>query len=216
MQHNAGLEVVPDHSGGLELADHYSGRDLESVDQSAGKIHPDNPYAQYQAHPQYVKQDGYTSLAENSITPQGRRRRAIPRIWYIGAALLLIIIIAAVLGGVLGSRARSGSTSSDAPATNSTTNSTGPSSSKSFNSNSTGLASIGYLDGSGIEKHRVYYQLPTNEIHESSWNDTGKTWYVSNDNVGVARSGSPLAATIGTTSQVNLEPMTLATCNSLC
>ena len=196
-----GLEVVPERSDGLQVADHYAGRDLETA---PGQFENDNdlairPYEQQYDHPPHIKQEGYTPLENNAITPQGRRR-GIPRLWYIlGAVLLLLVIIGAVVGGVLGSRSHSSSTAAD---------STTPSSSSTASSihNSTGLTSIGWLNTSvnpWEQHHRVYYQLPTNEIRESAWNSTGKTWYVLNNKIAVAKSGSPLSVSLGLRSGVS-------------
>lgn len=94
----------------------------------------------------------------------------------IGAVVLLLVVIIAVLGAVLGSRSRSPSPSS-------------------INSN-TGIAAVAWQDADNVLQYRVYYQTAKNEIRESTWYNTENAWYTTNDRIGLAMDGSPLAAAV--------------------
>lgn len=63
-------------------------------------------------------------------------------------------------------------------------------------SNNSSLASVAFNDTQGLMHHRVYYQDNTGTIKESSWNSSGKTWYVSNIAIGFAKPKTPLAAIV--------------------
>ncbi|KAF2151398.1 hypothetical protein K461DRAFT_322652 [Myriangium duriaei CBS 260.36] len=97
------------------------------------------PHAAYYArHPPEVVYPGQTQDAPPAAAPQATQRRGRRKLAIIlGAIIVLLVIVAAVLGGVLGSRARKDSASSNAPASaNSTspTNSATPSGSASGSS----------------------------------------------------------------------------------
>lgn len=191
---DASLEVVPDQSGGgIELDDRYNG--LEAVREKPGNDYyggleearekpgnglevVGNPPAGYQqpiGSPQYTRMDAAsngTYVATASAQHQKPRRSR--RTWYIwGAVILLLIIIIAVLGGVLGSRAHSGSTTTSNPPSPLSSPSTNTSSTSSTVSATNRLASIAWQNkNSNVITYRLYYQGNDLRIRESSWNST--------------------------------------------
>ena len=135
--------------------------------------------------------------------PAGQRKSRLSRkclCWTL-AALTVIAIVAAVVGGVLGTRRHGHSppppTSSTGP---SPANSTSPSPSPVYTNirNDTNLAAVAFNDSSSTMQYRVYFQDSDNFIKESSWNATNQKWYVSNTNITRAKAASPIAAaTVG-------------------
>ena len=116
---------------------------------------------------------------------------------------MILIIAAAALGGTLGSKSYQNhppsvpifnhtSPNATAPDTTSPNNFTALNITKSI-VNSTALASVAWQDANSVVHYRVYYQDSNNIIKESAWNDAQPKWYVSNEDIGMAKNGTPLA-----------------------
>ena len=71
-----------------------------------------------------------------------------------------------------------------------------PASSATAVSYNSGLAAIAFNDTGGLMHYRTYYQDNNGTVKESSWNSSGKTWYISNAAIGTAKLNSPLAAIV--------------------
>lgn len=123
--------------------------------------------------------------------PEALKRRQEKRIcglrkkpfWTILAAIILtIVILVAVLGGVLGSRAaKSKEQTSFMP--------------------TTALAAVNYTETSGVEHRRVYWQAENDDLYQSVWDSNSQSWEVSplnpNGSPGPkVKPGTPLAAYI--------------------
>ncbi|KAL9106220.1 MAG: hypothetical protein Q9227_008753, partial [Pyrenula ochraceoflavens] len=119
------------------------------------------------------------------------------------SALVVIVTIAAVLGGILASRR-----SSNGPRPSQDTSPNGAGSSNSSTPSSTtsaasllrsdsAIAAISFVDTSNMVQYRLYYQDPSNNIRESSWNASGGQWYESNPSISNrAKASTPLAAAV--------------------
>lgn len=204
MRDDAGLQVVYDGAG-LELTDQQPGLELKSMSNRLGTYSelPAGPDAAYDhpehlksdaayGHPQYLKPDADHGGAYVGVnTPAVRSKLTPRRKWMIGAVVLLLVVIIAVLGGVLGSRSRSA-----------------PSATPPLNAssiiNNTGLAALAWQDTDNVLQYRVYYQTANNEIRESAWNNSQSTWYTLNDRIGLAKNGSSLAAAVKGNSVVSI------------
>ncbi|KAL9106267.1 MAG: hypothetical protein Q9227_008666 [Pyrenula ochraceoflavens] len=143
-------------------------------------------------------------LPEKSDVSSTREPLSKHKPWYrkrivivVAVLLLAAVVIAAAIGGVLGTK-HSHKESSSA-ATSSVAGSSDPPSTSSEPSalrNDSSIAAISYIDSSGLTQRRLYYQDPRNNILESAWNSTGKTWYTSDPSVGVAKQQTPIAASV--------------------
>lgn len=179
---DTGLEVVP--GDGLLVADHYAGRDPEDVQGQSSNSHvsPDK-----------------SSLEVNAHTPKGRGMIIFKTRYIIGLVILtLATILGGVLGGVLGSRANFRSPSGGPTATGPNITLTSPPAGAPTIYNGTNLAAVGWLGAGNLEHHRVYYQSAINEICESAWDCSSRSWYILNHNLGVAKKGTPITAVFGT------------------
>lgn len=184
MPGDTGLEVIPDGHG-LLVADHYAGRDPEVVQGqiSNSRVSIGEPRPNVKAN-----------------TSKGWRKIILKTRFIVGLVIVtLAIILGGVLGGVLGSRANS--REPGAATGTSTSTVTGPkTTSTSLPPNvatihsKTSLAAIGWLD-KDVEHHRVYYQSAINEICESAWNGSSKSWYIQS-NLGLAKNGTPISAVV--------------------
>lgn len=101
--------------------------------------------------------------------------------WTILAAVILVVLIAAVVGGVVGSRAANAEpqTKSILP--------------------TTALAAVNYTEANDIKHYRVYFQAESNALYQSAWNSSTQKWSVSplnpQDKSGPEiKPGTPLAA----------------------
>lgn len=126
------------------------------------------------------------------------------RFWIPLASLLLI---GAIVGGIVGglsarkdsSSDKGGSTSS--PASTAAASPSSPSSTsipaqptpKPLNSS---LASVAWSDHGTLGYRRLYYQDAAGTIKEVGWNSSGNEWYSSNEKLGSAKLGSPIAAAV--------------------
>lgn len=124
---------------------------------------------------------------QNHHEPQTNEQRSPHRnrkwLW-IGIAALLVIILAAVLGGVLGSRA-SGSSA--------TSGSDSPSPSNSTVAYSRNIAAVSYAFDN-INNTRVYFQENNGALIEAANSATNATWGLST--VGSFKNESALAAAV--------------------
>lgn len=195
MPGDSDLEVVPDGHG-LQVADHYAGqRDPEVVQgqtSSNSRVSMDEPPLEVKAN-----------------SPKSRRKIILKIRPIIGLVIVtLAIILGGVLGGVLGSRANSRSAPSEiANGTSATFTATGPKiTSTSLPPkaltihNKTNLAAIAWLN-ENVVHHRVYYQSAINEICESAWNSSSKSWYFQS-NLGLAKNGTPISAIVAWSQEV--------------
>lgn len=149
----AGLEVAG--SDGLTVADHHAGAGFKSAEGVSDGYVDDK-----------IWQPANTTLDDGikhwQPSWRARRRRCVRAwCWLIGAIILCVVVVAAIVGGVLGSRARSSSSASPANTT-----------SKAL-LRSTGLAAVAWMDSIAIH-HRVYWQDETLQLRESSWDDVQK------------------------------------------
>ncbi|KAL8992555.1 MAG: hypothetical protein Q9169_007010 [Polycauliona sp. 2 TL-2023] len=120
------------------------------------------------------------------------RRRPIwkkKRIWLPLAAVLLL---AALIGGLVGGLTNRHDTSDKSAATTSDA----PASVASPDTLNSSLASVAWTDQENVAYRRLYYQDSAGTVKESAWNSSGNAWYSSNEAVGTARRGSPLAAAV--------------------
>ncbi|MCJ1244037.1 hypothetical protein MMC30_001234 [Trapelia coarctata] len=173
----AGLEVAP--GNGLVAVDHHAGAGLGVFKGgSDGYI-----YDKSEPLAAYITPDSAIKWGRPSSAKLRRQRRR-PWCWLTGAIILCVVVAAAITGGILGSRTRSGSGTTPANTT-----------SRALLGN-TGLAAVGWMDSVAIH-YRVYYQDEMLQLRESSWDDVQKTWAASNTPIGLARNGTPLAAVMG-------------------
>lgn len=117
----------------------------------------------------------------------GLRRRIF---WAIVAVSAVCIIVAVVVGGVVGSSRNS--TNDQDPSTNTPTP---DSDSDPSPQNSTALASITFYDSQMVNHRRLYFQSADNVINEHAWNSTARKWYHMSQ-LGRARKNSPIAASV--------------------
>lgn len=101
----------------------------------------------------------------------GLRKR---NFWIIAAILILIVIGAAVGGGVGATLSSKDSSSSD---DSSLSGNSSLRARTSFLPN-TNLAAVNYTKDN-ITWHRVFFQTSEDGIYQSAWNSSGKTWTVS-------------------------------------
>ncbi|MCJ1248434.1 hypothetical protein MMC30_005652 [Trapelia coarctata] len=179
-----GLEVAVDERA-LQLVLNKGG--LEPVNQRAGAV----PISEVVLHE-----------SDKDLEPATLSRSN----WYTrGAAgvILLLFIAIAVLGGVLGSRVHSASalpantsSTSSSPSSVSTVPPTSlPTATSDSVNNRTALGAMAFeLDG--ILQLRVYFQDSMNYVRESAWNASGQSRYLSNSQIGIARSGAPITTTV--------------------
>jgi len=162
---NAGLEVVP--ADGLVVADHHAEAGLEPMRSSnnSDKYSPDHPP---QSDPKYTLDNAVTY--SNPSPDYFRRRRRRRRLCLLGAIVLCLVVLAAIVGGVLGSRARSAATVSEHA-------STSPASAPASEHNTTrallantDLAAVAWTASDGVH-YRVFYQDPSLQIRMSSWDN---------------------------------------------
>ncbi len=199
-----GLEVLPD-SYGLQVADHYAGRDLEVVqgqDSNAG-----------------VSADE-SSLDVNAHTAKARGKIILKTRSTIGLFIIILaVILGGVLGGVLGSRASSIPKSGNSNSTSISTVTgpsitTGPLPKAPTIHNRTNLAAVAWQTADKVKQHRVYYQSAINEICEIAWNSSSRSRF-SQNNLGLAKNGTPISVVSGKTKLV--KPLkTQYKCLSLC
>ena len=184
----------------------------EEFEDAIESVHP--PVSVYEYEP---KQD--SEACEEPSAPQGGGIRRYRRIWYIlGAILLGLIVIIAVLGALLGRNTRFGSPATEtfgqslnsSSAGSSTSNSsisssTSPNSStiSGNNNNNTGLATVAWTDINSVLHTQVFYQDINNMIRASSWNATDARWHQSSVGLALAKDGSPLAAAINSSFTVS-------------
>lgn len=198
MRDDAGLQLLVDGSGaGLEPVPQQPGQQPPNATSSkvGNFVELEQPDAAYN-HPQYIKSDADYSRAYDRTTIPAPKRTLTRRLrWMIGAVVLLLVVIIAVLGGVLGSRAHSASAAAASPTASA------PNAS-SINSN-TGLTAVAWQDSDSVLQYRVYYQSTRGEIRERAWNNTQHSWYTLNNKIGPAKKGSPLVAAVKASSAVS-------------
>lgn len=162
----------------------------------------------------HINQPGVSANSQ-TIQPgpnglQTQRERAWwkrKRFWIPLASLLLIGALAGGIGGGLSARHNSssdkgGSTASPASTAAASPSSSGASSSTSIPAQPTpkplnsSLASIAWSDHGTLGYRRLYYQDSEGTIKESAWNSSGNEWYSSDEKLGSAKPGSPIAAAV--------------------
>ena len=132
----------------------------------------------------------------------GIRRRTF---WIIAGIVGLVVIAAAVGGGVGG--ALSNRSSAESANQTSPGNSTNPGSGSSSNNTTpvaiqdAGIAALGWVDTNGVSHYRVYHQ-PVNQssLWESKWSSDSQIWLPTNitsSSTEPAKRGSPLVAISG-------------------
>ncbi|KAK8220980.1 hypothetical protein IWZ01DRAFT_25919 [Phyllosticta capitalensis] len=137
--------------------------------------------------------------------PRAKRKICgIPRrTFLLCLGIVLVFIVAAAVGGgvggVLGSRHASDSSDSNDGETGS---GSGNSSVQTTTRLMTGsnLAAINYTDGSGVQRHRVYYQTASLDLAAAEWDGTSGNWSsaqivsLGSGNDVQAKNGTPIAA----------------------
>lgn len=117
------------------------------------------------------------------------------------SGVFLFVLVGGVVGGVVGSKRRHSSSDSannahvpqSTPSGNaSTSNPIAAERLKGLRGNSS-IAATTFDDNTQTRHYRVYYQDENDIVKESAWNMSGNLWYVSNENIGKAKSGSPIA-----------------------
>jgi hypothetical protein len=162
-QHDMGKQVVP-----ADGKNHIGASDLEvAPEQIFGKLGDDD---------------------QLPISVPAQKRLSTR--WIIGGGAIALVILAAVLGGVLGSRIhKSATASSSSTASNSTGNTTTSSFSPSTQHN---IAAVSMFE-KNENQTRVYFQDGTGQIVEASHNAPGTNW--TTKGLGIkAKNGSVIAA----------------------
>ncbi|KAL8894185.1 MAG: hypothetical protein Q9207_008535 [Kuettlingeria erythrocarpa] len=123
--------------------------------------------------------------------------------------VLLVIVLAAVIGGAVGAtvrRNRSDEPSPPSPIGNFSEAATAlPPASRLLDL--TTLTSAAWNDTQGTLQQRLYVQNDDHTIRELSWNSSTRAWFTSSQSLVEAKSGSPLAAAVtykGRTNQLDL------------
>ena len=114
---------------------------------------------------------------------------------YLAIALVVVGIVIGVSLGV-SPRAKASTTGTTTTAAAVSAASAAPISTATTISSDSGIASVAWNDTSGILQYRVYYQGEDDQIRESAWDASSKTWAVSNHGIGKAKNKSPLAAVV--------------------
>jgi hypothetical protein len=161
---SAGLEVVP--GDGLVVADHHAGAGLEPmwVSNNFNKYTPDEPL---QSPADCTLEKAVTHRNPSSDVLRRRRRACL---CLLGAIVLCLVVLAAILGGVLGSRARSTPTASDhnTAAPDHNTAASDHNTTRGLLAN-TDIAAVAWA--SDAVHYRVFYQDPSLQIRMSSWDN---------------------------------------------
>lgn len=86
--------------------------------------------------------------------------------------MLLLVAVGGAVGGTKALKSAPTATSTPGPSNNS---------SLPLNNlvSKPKLASLNYVEESGVVHYRVYFQISTNAIYQSAWNSSVRTWVVS-------------------------------------
>ncbi|KAL9020350.1 MAG: hypothetical protein Q9185_002428 [Variospora sp. 1 TL-2023] len=132
------------------------------------------------------------SGASSNGTILGLRRRTF---WI--ALVLSLVVIAAIVGGAVGG------TVGKSQINEGTSSPTSIPPSASTFLQSTTISSVAWNDTQGILQQRLYIQASDSTIWELSWNATARIWFISSENLGQAKPGSPLAAAVAYRGRTN-------------
>ena len=195
------LELAVDRSGGLEPVRYVPASGLEAV-----RDKPENDIQvvyghEPKTHPSTNQNINYDRIQlEEPRSPKKRKSRSI---WLAVAIVTVLVVVAAILGGVFGSKSHRNRSQSTTGANgifdnNTSTNNTSPNNATALNvtrsiMRNTALASVAWGDTNGVVHYRVYYQDSNAMIKESAWVSAQQEWYVSNGGIGLAKNGTPLA-----------------------
>lgn len=128
----------------------------------------------------------------SGVQPRSRRICGYQRTaFYLVLTIIALVVIGAAIGGGVGA-SLSSNTSDDAEPTSTASASQPP----GTLSPTTRLASINYTDESGIDYFLVYYQLSSNMICQSLWNNSKQSWTASvvSDDTDNIMASSPISA----------------------
>ncbi|KAL9609190.1 MAG: hypothetical protein Q9167_006028 [Letrouitia subvulpina] len=172
---------------------------------------PTNTTNSAQGHQLFAETDSNWHTVEAQLK-KPRRGVFLSRKKLLWISLASILLIGAIVGGVVGgliSRKDNSSpketssaspdsaggspTSSISPAPSPVSTSAQTSATNLFNSS---LASVAWADNEGLNYRRLYYQDSTGTIKEMAWNNSGDSWYASQDDLVKAKEGSPIAAAV--------------------
>ena len=192
------LELAVDRSGNLEPVRYGPSSGLEVLrDKPQSDIEVVYEYGS-KTHPGTDHNGNYTGIQQTEPRLQPRRKRRAT--WIFAAIVVVVLIIAAILGGIFGSKAHRNRAGSAPIVNNTSSNDTSPNNATASNVtksiiSDSALASVAWSDANGVIHYRVYYQDSNNMIKESAWTnaDSPPKWYVSNEGIGTAKNGTPLA-----------------------
>lgn len=190
-------------SEGLQVAHSYGGLELDSYSNLEAVHHPSTSTSRVSRNLDSSKNDYHivTELAAPERS-SGSRKCRLRRRWFWIAVMAVILVVVALAVGVTGAMLRRRVKKAHSQSSNGGSTATGSSADPSSSGNATRLSlaktsqlgATSFNDTQGVLQYRLYYQDGNDTIRESSWNATGKKWFVSNRNVTQAKTGSPIAA----------------------
>lgn len=142
--------------------------------------------------PHDAKRVGELSAEEAGNKP--RRICHLRPVLFLGLLVLFILImIAVIVGAVVGTQnhKKPQATSAPLPASNDTTSPV-----NITMRDRSDLASIAWNDTDGTTHRRLYFQDTNNSVRESLWDSKGQAWTLNPALIGHARADSPLAAAV--------------------
>ena len=193
-QAHSTLEAVPSAYGTLEAVPNVYGT-LEAVPNVYGALEPvPNAYGTLEAVPKTHKT--LEAVSHQAHQPSRRKRKWI---LYVGVVGLIALILAAVLGGVLGSRHKSSATVSPSSPSQSSVISPSPPPNSSVGSPSArppqrNIAALSFALNS-VNNTRVYFEDNAGQIMEAANSAANTTWSINKIGIG-AKNGSAIAAAV--------------------
>ncbi|GME30572.1 hypothetical protein GTA08_BOTSDO03720 [Neofusicoccum parvum] len=138
------------------------------------------PQVSYDSHPEAYNQEG--STLEALRQRKERKTCGLPKKWFwaVLATVIGVVVVAAIVGGVVGSRSRNSKKGTSFMPT-------------------TALAAVNYTETTGVQHRRVYFQADDRSLYQSAWDSNSQKWDVSplnpNNSPGPEiKPGTPLAA----------------------